>query len=147
MKLSSSTLRKAAEIQQRIERLQAELDNVLASSKDVQDEPRVQTFERLSRALGVPEPVLGRHLSISTPRLGRRRETGRLTIDESDRMGRLARLYRRGLTVLGDRNSVLEWLMTPNPSLGGRKPFDLTHTESGCVEVDRLLGRIENGVF
>lgn len=34
MKLSSSSLRKAAEIQQRIERLEAELENVLRSSAE-----------------------------------------------------------------------------------------------------------------
>jgi uncharacterized protein (DUF2384 family) len=121
VKLSSSNLRKAAEIQQRIERLQAELDTILASSDHVRT---VRTVGRLSRAFGVSERALDRR-----------------------NITALTRLYRKGLAVLGDGQSVREWFMTANPSLGGRKPSDLTETGSGCLEVERLLGRIEYGVF
>ena len=104
------------------------------------------TFRKLSRLLGLAEVTLARHLSIAPATLYRRLSTGRFTSEESDRLARLTRLYARALDVLGDRESVRNWFMAPNPSLGGKKPFDLTLTDPGCVEVERLLGRIENGV-
>ena len=124
-----------------------DLEIDLPSRKEVQAGLRVQTFERLSRVFGLTEPNLARHLAIPPATLYRRRSSGRFSRAESDRMARLARLYLRGLSVLGGREPVREWFMAPNPSLGGRKPFDLTDTDPGCVEVDRLLGRIEYGVF
>jgi putative toxin-antitoxin system antitoxin component (TIGR02293 family) len=105
------------------------------------------TFRKLSHVLGLAEVTLGRHLSIPPATLYRRLSTGRFTSEESDRLARLTRLYARALDVLGDRESVRDWFMAPNPSFGGKRPFDLTQTDPGSVEVERLLGRIEYGVF
>jgi putative toxin-antitoxin system antitoxin component (TIGR02293 family) len=117
------------------------------TTEEVQAGLHVRTFQKLSRLLGLAEVTLGRHLSISPATLYRRLASGRFTVQESDRLARLARLYARALDVLGDHESVRDWFMAPNPSLGGKKPFDLIHTDPGCVEVERLLGRIEHGVF
>jgi uncharacterized protein (DUF2384 family) len=39
-----------------------------------------------------------------------------------------------------------DWLKTPNRALGVR-PLDLLDTEAGTDAVDRLLTRIEHGVY
>jgi putative toxin-antitoxin system antitoxin component (TIGR02293 family) len=73
--------------------------------------------------------------------------SGKFTSQESDRLARLIRLFNRGFEVLGNNESAQEWFNTPNPSLGGETPLTLSESDPGCVEVERLLGRIEEGVF
>jgi uncharacterized protein (DUF2384 family) len=38
-------------------------------------------------------------------------------------------------------------MQTPHPSVGFAVPLELCSTDPGCVEVERLLYRIEYGVF
>jgi uncharacterized protein (DUF2384 family) len=38
-------------------------------------------------------------------------------------------------------------MQTPNPSIGFAVPLELCSTDPGCVEIERLLYRIEYGVF
>lgn len=40
-----------------------------------------------------------------------------------------------------------QWLETPQPALGGRKPADLIDTPTGLEVVARLLGAIESGAY
>ena len=52
MKLSSSTLRKAAEIQERIEQLQSELDGLLQTDEEARSAVAATTTPNVSRGLG-----------------------------------------------------------------------------------------------
>jgi putative toxin-antitoxin system antitoxin component (TIGR02293 family) len=47
----------------------------------------------------------------------------------------------------GDRDVATEWLTTAQPALGGAVPLDLARTEVGAREIERLVGRLEHGVF
>jgi putative toxin-antitoxin system antitoxin component (TIGR02293 family) len=47
----------------------------------------------------------------------------------------------------GDRDAAVEWLTTPQTALGDRVPLDLARTEIGAREVERLVGRLDHGVF
>ncbi len=40
-----------------------------------------------------------------------------------------------------------EWFRSPQPALGGSTPLAFADVEPGAREVERLLGRIEQGVF
>lgn len=40
-----------------------------------------------------------------------------------------------------------QWLETPQPALGGRRPADLIDTPTGLDVVARLLGAIESGAY
>jgi len=40
-----------------------------------------------------------------------------------------------------------QWIETPQPSLGGRKPSDLLDTPTGLEIVSRLLGAIQSGAY
>lgn len=47
----------------------------------------------------------------------------------------------------GDRRAAEQWLRTPVPALGGRRPVDLGSTEPGAREVEDLIARIRHGVI
>jgi putative toxin-antitoxin system antitoxin component (TIGR02293 family) len=47
----------------------------------------------------------------------------------------------------GDRDAATEWLTTAQPALGGSVPLDLAKSDVGAREVERLVGRLEHGVF
>ena len=67
--------------------------------------------------------------------------------DESDRLLRAARLFGRALEVFdGNREAAAEWLTTAPPALGG-VPIAFARTDLGTREVERLIGRLEHGVF
>jgi putative toxin-antitoxin system antitoxin component (TIGR02293 family) len=60
---------------------------------------------------------------------------------------RFTRLLQKAEEVFGDMSAGRTWLMSPQRALGGAKPFDYASTEVGALEVDRLLGRIDYGVY
>jgi putative toxin-antitoxin system antitoxin component (TIGR02293 family) len=67
--------------------------------------------------------------------------------DESNQLLRLSRVLKRATDLHeGDQSSAREWLETPMPALGGRRPLELAQTELGAREVEDLIGRIEHGV-
>jgi len=47
----------------------------------------------------------------------------------------------------GELDKLSNWLLKPNPSLGGKTPNDLMGTEEGLKEVKNCLDRIEFGNF
>jgi|SRR5712692_8113428 len=87
---------------------------------------------------------------IDVPRrtMTRRKREGRLLPDESDRLLRASRLFGKTLELFeGDRDAATEWLTTAQPALGGAVPVDVAKSEVGALEVERLVGRLEHGVF
>lgn len=74
-------------------------------------------------------------------------EQVRLSVDESDRLLRLARVAATAVDVLGDRREVSAWSQTPNRALGDVTPLSQMDTDVGARQVERILGRIEHGVF
>ena len=93
--------------------------------------------EKLAKAIDVPMRTLQRRQS--------RRD--RLKCDESERLLRLMRIEARARQIFGCADRVREWMFSDNVALGGRSPFAFAATEPGAREVERVLGRIEHGVF
>lgn len=79
--------------------------------------------------------------------MARRKEQPRLTLVESNRLYRLARMKSRATQVLGSAEKAEQWLARPNPALGGETPVSLLDTDINARQVERVLGRIEHGVF
>ena len=71
----------------------------------------------------------------------------RLSPEESDRLTRVIRVIDRAEDTLGDRGKAHHWLRTTNRALAGERPIDLLDSDGGVRMVERLLGRIEYGVF
>ena len=71
----------------------------------------------------------------------------RLSVDESDRLLRLARVAAIATDILGGQREVSAWLQAPNRALGGVTPLSQMDTDVGVRQVECVLGRIEHGVF
>ena len=72
-----------------------------------------------------------------------RRPSTRLTPEESERLERLARLAALAEHVWEDAALAHEFLVSPQPQLGGERPVDLARSDLGAREVEALLHRIE----
>ena len=108
----------------------------------------VELFFRLRDALAIQPEALSRVISVPIRTLMRRKQMGeRLKSGESERLLRLARLHVRAMEVFENPESARRWLFSKNRALGGRTPFEYAGTEPGAREAERLLGRIEQGVF
>ena len=105
-------------------------------------------FERFQANIDLSIEALATLVQIKRRTLARRREEGRLTAEESDRLLRASRVFGKALALFeGDADAARSWFSTPAPALGSRTPRDLAATELGVREVENLLGRLEHGVF
>ena len=105
-------------------------------------------FERLRGTMDLSIESLARLIQLPARTLARRREAGRLTPDESDRLVRVSRVFGMTLALFeGDVEAARAWFATPAPALGDRTPLDVSTTEIGAREVENLIGRLEHGVF
>lgn len=86
-------------------------------------------------------------LRIARRTMERRKVTGRLLPEESERVYRLAKILALAESVLGTREKARHWLNAPNRALGNVSPFSLLESEAGTDEVTKVLGRIEFGVY
>ncbi len=70
-----------------------------------------------------------------------------LTLDESERFLRLARVLVMAIEALGDVVRARHWVLEPSRALGGVSPLTLLDTDIGAGVVFDELGRIEHGVY
>lgn len=73
----------------------------------------------------------------------RREREGRLSPEESERLERLARLLALAERVLESPDGAREWLLGPQPVLGGERPAALARTDLGARQVENVLWRLE----
>lgn len=104
-------------------------------------------LEELRADLGLPMEKLALLLGISKATLHRRKVAGKLGPIESDRVMRFARLLGMACFVMASKEAGRQWLSSPQVGLGGAVPLEYAETELGAREVERLLGRIEHGVY
>jgi putative toxin-antitoxin system antitoxin component (TIGR02293 family) len=105
------------------------------------------TLEAIATRFEIPQEVLVRVLHLPPRTLARRKKSRRLSADESDRLLRLARVGARAEEVLGSRERAGAWLRGTVRALGGVRPLDLLDTDLGAQQVERILGRLEHGVY
>ncbi|MEO6235660.1 MAG: antitoxin Xre/MbcA/ParS toxin-binding domain-containing protein [Vicinamibacterales bacterium] len=109
---------------------------------------RYQTFERFRRNIALPVETIMALVSIPRRTLTRRKIEGRFAPEESDRLVRASRVYSKALQLFdGDSTAASRWLITPQRGLGGEAPVALSSTDVGAREVERLIDRLEHGVF
>ena len=104
-------------------------------------------LQALRKQLDLPLDQVASKLSISRATLHRRKNAGRLSPDESDKVMRFSRLLEHATSVFGTLERGRAWLKYPQYGLGGAVPLDYAQTEIGAREVDNLLGRIDYGVY
>ncbi len=102
---------------------------------------------RLQKKLRVRESDLLSLIGMSAQTFKhRKQEHEHLNAIESDRLYRLAKIEARAVEVFEDEEIAANWLKSPNRALGG-KPISLLDTEAGTDMVERVLTRIEYGVY
>ena len=108
-------------------------------------------FRRLARLgtqLDEPAASIAELVQIAPRTLARRKTHGTLKPDESERVERFERIYAQAVELFeGDRTAAVRWLKQANRGLALRTPLDFSRTEIGAREVERLIGRLEHGVF
>ena len=70
-----------------------------------------------------------------------------LSQQEIDRAFRLARFWQYALKVFRDPAKVKRWMRDANPEFGRSTPLSLLATVGGARVVEKLLGRIDHGIF
>lgn len=86
--------------------------------------------------------------SVVIPRktLSHRRKIGTLTMEQSDRLIRAARVIAEAEETFGSQEKAAKWLRRPTTALSGEKPIDLLDITEGASQVEALLGRINHGI-
>jgi putative toxin-antitoxin system antitoxin component (TIGR02293 family) len=91
---------------------------------------------------------IGEVLHIPTSTMSRRKKSGKLNPDESDRVVRYARIMDAATELMnGDADAAAQWMRTPRKILGGETPLAHASTEIGARDVEDLINRLEHGVF
>ena len=104
-------------------------------------------FERFQRNTALSYQFLARLIEIPERTLARRRTTGRLDPEESDRLLRTSRVFARAIELFeGNLESARQWLTTPLRALGENTPLEFAKTDVGATEVSNLIGRLEHGI-
>ena len=106
----------------------------------------VSALDRLVRLIGNRETILA--LSGISARTYLRRKQDKELLDPvtSDRLYRVAHVVSEAVRVFEDDATAIDWLQSPNRSLGS-PPVTLLDTEIGANQVLRTLGRIEYSVY
>jgi putative toxin-antitoxin system antitoxin component (TIGR02293 family) len=68
-----------------------------------------------------------------------------LSLEESDRVVRLARIAAFGEQVFGDGERFWRWFRAAKRHFGGRTPLEMVATEAGARLVEEFLGAIDHG--
>jgi putative toxin-antitoxin system antitoxin component (TIGR02293 family) len=140
----------------------AEIADVLGGRQALRSAPRtaaewqtvvnkgvpVESAEALKRRIAIGDDVLAALLGVSEKTLSRARAANaRLDPVASDRLVRVARIGALAIEVLEGEAQATHWLKRPQIGLGGSAPLTLLTTDVGCAEVEKLLLRIEHGVY
>jgi putative toxin-antitoxin system antitoxin component (TIGR02293 family) len=105
-------------------------------------------LERFERESQLPREVVQEVIQLPARTLARRKDSGRLSPEESERLYRLASLFSKAVELFEtDVLAAREWMRTPRPALGNRTPVELAKTEVGARQVEDLIGRLGHGVF
>ncbi|MBV8113587.1 MAG: DUF2384 domain-containing protein [Silvibacterium sp.] len=108
----------------------------------------VDSLDTLAAELSIQRLAVAKLLGISERTLTRRATSSRrLTVAESDRVVRLARILALTRETLGSMEKASRWLQTPNRALEGDRPIDRLDTDIGVRSVEQVLGRIEYGLY
>jgi putative toxin-antitoxin system antitoxin component (TIGR02293 family) len=102
-----------------------------------------RAFDQFVESTGLTWERVAEFADISRRTLATRRDEGRFSRDESDRLVRAARIFGGALSLFkGDRAMAAAWLASGQPTLGGSVPIDLARTDLGAREVERALDQL-----
>jgi len=100
----------------------------------------------VQKHLQAPKELLAQVLGVSTRTLGRRREDGRFTTAESDRLVLLAEILGLAHGAFDGMEPARDWLSASHCMLDAESPLQYMDTIAGMQEVRRILYQIEYGM-
>lgn len=107
-----------------------------------------KAFETFSAEAGLAPSTIASIIEVPERTLARRKSSGRLSPDESERLLRIANIFEKSVELFeGDVSEAIQWLTTPKKALAENVPLNYSCTELGAREVENLIGRLEQGVF
>ena len=107
----------------------------------------IQHLDRFLEVTQLPRSPVLKVLKLTSRDFQKRRASRRLTPLESERLWRLAKVYKKSLDLFeGDAEQTTLWLKTPQRALQDVSPLVCIVTEPGASAVEELIGRIEYGV-
>jgi putative toxin-antitoxin system antitoxin component (TIGR02293 family) len=77
----------------------------------------------------------------------RRQRQEPLSLDESDRLARVVRLWELGVKIFGNPDKARRWLTKPKVRFEERTPLAMMRTEAGGDGVKEMLIQIDEGYF
>lgn len=108
----------------------------------------VASLDAFKRHATLSDVELAALIGVSEKTLSRARAgQDRLDPVASDRLYRVVRLVVLAAEVLESPQAAMRWLRRAQVGLGGAIPFAMMTTDAGCAEVEKLLLRIEHGVY
>lgn len=105
-----------------------------------------RSLERLSSRLHHDRKVASAYKFKVVPQATWKRRSKRLSVDESERTERLARVLAHAEYVWDDREQAREWMSKPHRELNHRSPLEAARTELGARRVEDLLDKLFYGL-
>lgn len=104
--------------------------------------------DRVAALVGLTDKELAAALGLSASYLHRLKVDQRISQDASERLLLLENLLLHALDTFEQRSkTVLGWLRSPLRELDSQTPLQALDTVTGYTLVDRVLGRIDHGIF
>jgi len=105
-----------------------------------------RSLERLSARLHIDRRLASAYKFKIVPQATWKRRGKRLSVDESERTERLARVLAQAEYVWDDRQQAREWMSKPHPELQDITPLEAARTELGARRVESLLDKLFYGL-
>ena len=104
--------------------------------------------DRVASLVGLTDKEMAAAIGLSLSYLHRLKPEQRISQDASERLSLLENLLQHTLdTFDGRATTVLGWLRSPLRELEYQTPLQTLDTVTGYTLVDRVLGRIDHGIF
>jgi putative toxin-antitoxin system antitoxin component (TIGR02293 family) len=105
-----------------------------------------RALERLSTRLYDDRRTASAYKFQVVPHATWKRRGKRLSVDESEKTERLARVLAAAEHVWDDRALAREWMSKPHRELNDQKPLEVARTELGARRVEDLLDKLFFGL-
>ncbi len=121
----------------------SDFDFLTASDKGITK----QSLINLADIMDIPMKDIAILLNVSYKTLGRKQNTDILDSLVSSLSIEIANTIANGLSVFEEADKLNRWLQKENRALNGKKPIELLSTPTGIKMVNRVLSRMEEGIY
>jgi putative toxin-antitoxin system antitoxin component (TIGR02293 family) len=119
------------------------MDYVIASHKGISK----LSVMKLAELMDIPLKEIAAMLNMSYKTFSRKNSGDLMDAISSSLSIEIAQTLAKGLAVFENESVLRKWLKNENRSLQGKKPIDLFNTPTGIKLVNRVLYRIEEGIY